>query len=1167
MKRLLQFFIKRWVVSLIGITALVILIWLGGPYLGIADAKPLSSPFNRLLAIVVVVVLWGANNLRQQIKSSKTNQQMINQLVTPLPEVQQPEPSVEISAEEIQHLKERFDDSLQRLKETSFQGRFGKQYLYELPWYVIIGPPGSGKTTLLENSGLEFPVTEHDAQKKVRGIGGTRNCDWWFTNEAVLLDTAGRYTTQDSYAEADSSAWLGFLDLLRKNRPRRPLNGILLAVSIEDLLNRSEEERSLHATAIRQRIQELYSHLGMRFPVYFLLTKCDLVAGFTEYFDDLGIEQRTQVWGMTFPTEQQNKPNDTAKLFSNEFESLVKQLHSRLLLRLYEERDLSRRGLIHSFPQQFASLKPLFDAFIEKIFRPSRYEENPWLRGIYFTSGTQEGSPIDRAIRNLADSYGLGVQTLPTYQGRPKSYFITRLLRDVIFHESELSGANIRYERQRLWLHRGAYAATLGLTVGIIVAWSASFTRNEVVINTLNNGIEKYNAFTVQLENRPNLKDTLKALDYAEDIAQVYGDTPGKTPWLMGMGLYQGFKLGAAAEEAYLSALQHWLLPYFKMRLESSIRRLYEEPETLRQLLGLYVMLGEPQSFDAKRFRPWVINDWQMSLPDAPKAREKLVNHFDALLTTTFNPQELDTVLLAQAQPIVCEIPLSRQIYARLEQSALSAGIASFSLSQLGRDASRVLVIKKNQKAKIPGFYTFDGYRSIVTKEAPDATRLTIEENKRVCEDKRRELDAADAQALQRDIEDRYFKEYTRQWDAFLASIKLINLRNPSQTVDVLDLLSGRNSPLALLLNAVAEHTILNKPVVEGAIQGALKRFNLSTPTQRQPSDPVERAYQPLHRLLRTEDDQPSPLEDILTQLADLQGYVAEISEASDSNEAAFKAASARMNLGEKDAIRLLRRQAKRLPKPVGDLVKSAATQSWGVILGGARAYVNTLWRATALKECRSSLENRYPLYPQSRQNTTIVDFGLFFGQDGTIDTFVDTYLNPFIDKRRWRLRSVDERSLGLSSAAIRQLRRASTIKSMFFQDGTQQPLIRFSLKPVYLDAEVRRFTLTLNDQRIRYSHGPVKTSQMEWPGPGESGKVLIVFERFGAGRFSIIKDGPWAWFKILDDSTIVRKAADQALVAFQTAGLKARYQLRASSVTNPFTSHELVKFRCPQKL
>jgi hypothetical protein len=120
----------------------------------------------------------------------------------------------------------------------------GGSYLYELPWYVFVGAPGSGKTTALVNSGLSFPLAEKYGPGAIAGVGGTRNCDWWFTDEAVLIDTAGRYTTQDSDQSGDKQAWEAFLDLLKKTRPRRPLNGVVLTLSAADLLQQGVAERS-----------------------------------------------------------------------------------------------------------------------------------------------------------------------------------------------------------------------------------------------------------------------------------------------------------------------------------------------------------------------------------------------------------------------------------------------------------------------------------------------------------------------------------------------------------------------------------------------------------------------------------------------------------------------------------------------------------------------------------------------------------------------------------------------------------------------------------------------------------------------------------------------------------------------------------------------------------
>ncbi len=1164
MKRLFQILTQKWFISSIGIIAIMFLIWFGGPYLGLGDSRPLSSPFNRLLAILLVMLLWGFNNLRLRFKATKANSAMIDNLVSAPAAPSEIAPDV--SAEEVALLRERFSKALEQLKQTSLHGRlFGKQYLYELPWYIIIGPPGCGKTTLLETSGLDFPLDEYHADKKISGVGGTRNCDWWFTNDAVLLDTAGRYTTQDSDAEADSGAWLGFLDLLSKQRPRRPLNGIIVAISAEDLLTKTQQERDLHAHTIRQRTQELYSHLGMRIPVYFLLTKMDLVAGFTDFFDDLGKELRAQVWGITFPLDTTQPSSDVLTLFNSEFDALVESLNARQLWRIYQERDLGRRSLINGFPQQMASIKPLLDDFLHKVFAQSRYEKAPWLRGVYFTSATQQGSPVDRVMSSLAGSFGMNLQSLPSYQGHPRSYFITRLFKQVLFKESELAGANVSYERQRLWLERSAYAITIGVTLAIILAWSAGFTRSEIWINKLENRIESYHKIVEDLGSQPRLGEVGRALQAAKDISLVYDEKLETSVWQLGMGSYQTYKLGDAAERAYKRTQQQLLLPHIKDSLKFSLRDTTQEPEELRRLMSVYLMLGNPETLDRKTFRPWVTNSWQLLLADQPNKHARLTEHLDELLITGFRPQVLDQQLMDNTQRVVCQIPLARQIYSRLLQQA-EAEIRVYNLERLGKQVNKVLIDAKSQSsgAQVPGFYTYDGYHEVLVKEGEHTTQLTIAENRRICEHNIEELDKADPERLLRDVRARYFDDYVAQWNDFLSAIELNKILNLGGAVETLNILSGRESPLKEFVTAIAEQTILER----AQLKGLLGRFELGKKAISKPDNPVELAFSPLHKLLQEQDDKPSEMQELQEELQDLYAYVTEIADASDQSTAAFDAAVGRMNQSKNDAIRKLRSHSRRLPSPVAKIIESVATQSWGSVLGSARAYINTVWRTSVLREYKASLKNRYPVFKKGRQQTALVDFGRFLGDSGSIDNFINSYLTPFLDTRRWRLRSVDGRSLGLSAEALKQIQRSVRIRKMFFQDGGQLPMVRFSLKPVYLDAEVKRFLLDMNGQQLSYQHGPVRATKVEWPGPEDSNRVRLNFERIGASNFSIVKEGPWAWFKLLDDSKMGRKSsADKIEVTFSTAGLKVKYQILASSVSNPFTNHELSKFRCPERL
>ena len=326
----------------------------------------------------------------------------------------------------------------------SIRGRFaeaaaslGANRIEELPWYVFIGAPGSGKTTALLNSGLRFLLPSASTGAAVAGVGGTRNCDWWFTEEAVLLDTAGRYTTQDSHAKVDAAAWHGFLALLKEFRRDRPFNGAFVTASVSDLMLWTKLERAKFSAHVRMRLAELYAALGTRFPVYLLVTKIDLLAGFLEFFGEYDIEKRSQVWGSTFELEVDSVTLE--QRYAKEFEPIEARLNAEMLVRLHEERDLLRRAAIYRFPQQFHPVGPLVAEFIGQAFTAQVEHRAPQLRGIYYTSGTQQGNPIDRVLGTLARTFGLERAKSAERGGTGRSYFIARLLREVVLRETGLA--------------------------------------------------------------------------------------------------------------------------------------------------------------------------------------------------------------------------------------------------------------------------------------------------------------------------------------------------------------------------------------------------------------------------------------------------------------------------------------------------------------------------------------------------------------------------------------------------------------------------------------------------------------------------------------------------------------------------------------------------------
>ncbi|MBS4052245.1 MAG: type VI secretion system membrane subunit TssM, partial [Methylomonas sp.] len=312
MGKLKAFFTNKWVIQFLGLLAFSILIWLAGPLIAIAGSAPLASELARILVIAALFVFWVIYRLIMQIKAGNTEKQLVEQLVA-----NDADQIAMASADEVDMLRKGFEEALTVLKQSRSETQSGSQFIYQLPWYAIIGAPGSGKTTALINSGLHFPLAEKLGKHAIKGVSGTRNCDWWFADDAVFLDTAGRYTTQESHQAVDAAGWAGFLNLIKKHRPLRPLNGVIVATSISDLLQQSEQERAEHAKAIRNRINELYQQLGVRLPVYLLFTKADLVAGFSDFFADLSAEQRAQVWGETFSAATLQGDHDLAAQYGD----------------------------------------------------------------------------------------------------------------------------------------------------------------------------------------------------------------------------------------------------------------------------------------------------------------------------------------------------------------------------------------------------------------------------------------------------------------------------------------------------------------------------------------------------------------------------------------------------------------------------------------------------------------------------------------------------------------------------------------------------------------------------------------------------------------------------------------------------------------------------------
>ena len=1176
----------RWAIIAIGFIALSLLIWFGGPLVSVSGYVPLGSIASRLLTIVIIVLVWAVIQLWKQVKAKKDNEGLIAGLES---SIKQPPPAGQPAAshEEMGQLQQNFNDALSVLRKTKLKGINGEQQLYELPWYIIIGPPGSGKTTAIINSGLRFPLGERFGKQALRGVGGTRDCDFWFTDESVLVDTAGRYTTQDSHAEADKAGWDGFLELLKKHRRRRPINGVMIAISLSELMQQSEAERMHHANTIKHRIQELYQKLGIPFPIYVLFTKCDLIAGFMEFFDDLGREEREQVWGITFPMDSPSNPEGVAHLFADEFDGIIARLNSRLNQRMHQERDLSRRTLIHAFPHQLASLKQMADSFLQDIFRPSRYESRFLLRGVYFTSGTQEGTPIDRIMGSLAGIFGLDRQAAPQFSGQGRSYFLTNLFKHVIFPESGVAGTDQRLENQRAWLLRGAYAASIILTLAATLTWVGSYSANASHISALDAHLNNYEKLSKDVKNNTDIAAILPALNELNLARNVYQDS-GLT-WLSSLGLSKRGTMEPEADKAYRRALVADFLPRIGHHLEHQLRTGTNDTEFLHSALKAYLMLYDLKHFDPEYLKLWMDLDWQNTYAGDTTRVNQLTNHLNTLFENKFAPIKVNPTLIANSRSILIKVPLAERVYNRLKQEASANKETSVNLpTVIGSLGQTVLSFKQEKPSltNIPGIFTYKGFHQIYLQEGVQIATESTEETWILGDVQASNVNPDKVNAQVREL---YIKDYINTWNNALANIQVARFNTLGKAIDALQILSGPQSPLAAILNVADENTALNRApdLAEAEVAGnvanalsstarrvssAMKRAQATGASKLLaggPGSKVDKAFQPIHDIVQGGTNTPPQLNSILTQLAEVYTLVSALGEGN-TGSAALQMAAQRMSGGSSDAIGRLRAQASRLSGPPKDWLMNVAENSWGIILAEAHGQINSVWESDIVPTFDRALKNRYPLRKTSSDEITLSDFASFFGPGGDLENFVNKYLKPFVivTRQGWQQRGFEGRTIGLSRDALNTFENAALIKNTFFPGGDKTPKVTFSMKPTYLDANITSFLLEVDGQQLSYRHGPMRATNLQWPGPDGSSRVRMSFEASSGSQVSRTKEGPWGLFRLLDESEVIKSSlSDRYKVMFEISGHKAQYELQAGSVVNPFRLSALERFNCPKRL
>jgi type VI secretion system protein ImpL len=1155
--------ILRIVLAGIGLTSVAALVYLAGPLLSIGGWHPLQSYIVREIVVLLLGVAFAAVVSGQIIKRKKASAKLADGIAEP-----------EKIEDDSDILKDRMKDALATLRVGS-AGK--KDFLYDLPWYVLIGPPGSGKTTALVNSGLQFPLSRGATPAAISGVGGTRYCDWWFTEDAVLIDTAGRYTTQDSDAKADKQSWLAFLDLLKNNRPRQPINGVLVAISLEDLMVLPPAEISAHANAIRARLLELHDRLQVDFPVYALFTKGDLVAGFTEYFANLSDQNRRQVWGATFQTN--DKTRNMIGEVPAEFDLLVERLTYDLTDRLQEEPTPSNRVLLYGFPAQIAALKrPIFD-FLNQIFEPTRYHANATLRGFYFTSGTQQGTPIDRLIGALAKSFGAEQVSSQAYSGRGKSFFLTDLILKVIIGEAGWVSYNRAAVRRARIAKVSLYSLIFLVAVTASGLWWLSYSRNKDLIDRTQYAVADYLQQAGPYLHETTIGDrdlhkVLPLLDKLRNLPAGYATRKDPTPRLATFGLSQRDRLLSSAEQVYHIGLERLLRPRLVYRLEEVLEANKSNPGYIYEALKVYLMIGGARAMNRDLVVNWMRNDWSDNLyPGAGNAggRKALEEQLDALLDLEGADEPLFTLnstLVDECQRILGRLDVAERAYQLLKSQARSSGLPDWVAARHGGlDFAQVFESAGGEPIEtvaVPAFLTYAGFQNAFIGRLGTIAEQLRNDRWVLGEAGKQSLFTEQLDSIGPNLLNLYTKDFIATWQQALGKLRLRRLNADKPNYVALNAAAAPTSPIRQLFESIRDETTLTREraaTKDGANQEKKLVTSILINQQGAPGAAIEAAFKPFHQALEG-DGGNRAVDTIIGNLnaisSSLQLMAVNPTQAQQAtNNIQIQVAS-------------LKNNALRLPKPFSDMLLQAAGAFEGDVANQTYAQLAQAFNNQVYPPCRDLAGGRYPLVKSESKEVALADFGRLFGPNGYFDRFFSQNLAAYADtsSRAWTWRQDNPVARLMSPETLRQFQRASQIRDAFFATGGNIPGFSLAVTPPTMVAGfVAKFEIGGAAASSSNLANPSPTS-IQWPGAG--GRTAVSLSNDpptpGAQASEIVKNGQWALFRLLDSASVSPRP-NGLTASFIIGGRDIQFQIGTGTVFNPLLLPALREFKCPTAL
>ncbi|GAB3052546.1 type VI secretion system membrane subunit TssM [Stenotrophomonas tumulicola] len=1135
------------------------------------------------VALVIALLVWVVRRLLANRAARKLDR-MVSDQADQAVNAAQPAQRADTEA-----LRSRMLEAVKAIKSSRMGVLKGKAALYELPWYVIIGNPAAGKSTAILNSGLQFPFQDNRSNV-IQGIGGTRNCDWYFTTNGIVLDTAGRY----SVSVEDRLEWLTFLGLLKKNRPRAPINGIIIAASIAELSGSKPEFAIELAKNLRQRVQEITERLEVFAPVYVVFTKADLIAGFTEFFQSLDPSERDSVWGATLPFDV-GAQRDALADFDAHFDELAEGIKEMSLAHMAMQRGREVSPGLLTLPLEFQGIKPALRTFIATLFEENPYQFKPVFRGFYFSSALQEGHSVHHASERVSRRFALqnGGGTTDEAPVGHTAFFLKDLFRKVIFADRQLvrQYSSPHQNRLRLGVFFGS-VAVLALALGL---WTWSYTTNV----QLANNAAKDLAQAVQLQSgRVDLKSRIDALLLLQDRLEQLDRYGRKGSVTTRLGLYQGEAIREKLLAEYYHGMRQVMLDPAVANLEKFLGEVVAQRGKLGQTaqkaassnvlyqdasptstndaynaLKTYLMLGNRKHVEGGHlsqqltlfWRTWLdANRGQMSREEMLRAGEKLMTYYVAQSSDKDWPQVQSRVALVNdSREALTQVmkgqPAMQRVFAQVKARA-AARFGTVTVNSLVGEERNNGVVAGSYA--ISGAFTRQAWEEFVKDAISEAANTQLSTTDWVLgTTEQSDLSLAGSpEHIARELAALYKQEYAQEWRKFVGGLSISTFSDFDEAVARMNRIGDpANSPLRLLLQEINKQTIWDNPVAEARnkqatggfvawFQRTIMRRDPESVAQQLPVGPVGKAFDGLARLTMPRQDQPAVIDAYFAEMGKLRSRLNTIKNQGQTGVGTRKLMqdtlgnegselSSALALVDEQVLTGLDESQRDAIRP---LLLRPLTQTFTALVKPTESEINRAWSAQAYAPFNNGIGKQYPFNLNADVDAAPSDIATIFGSNGAIASFNKEALGTLVIQRGNLLEARKWGGTGITLANELVANYGNWVSGS--AAGVGQDTTIFEILPSPATGAIE-YTIEIDGQVLRYRNTPPQWTTMQYPNVGavpgakinavtSDGRTVEVFNAPGGNGFTrLMTEGS---YENLDEGSRITWSAQGVAVSVE---------------------------------